>query len=232
MVHISSGRYTFRLDKREPLGMITPIWSRKHPAVPNRTSFFLELSESGIDLADHTRGIRPSLLLFLRKLRAITIQISTGRASKNETVELRRHDDSGGVVTLERLVDGRNASTEKYIMVKDTLEAYPDEEKRKGITESEIVLAFPVTAAGMPDVGKQNVHAFLPLRDYGFRVREVLYIFVATLPVADLQSVCHSRRFLDVFKPRRRVVGASMEHCASPRGSPCFLASDRAFRGT
>jgi hypothetical protein len=81
------------------------------------------------------------------------------------------HHDSNDadIVTLRRVVDGLSSS-EKYFKVKVIAKTYLQEDKRKGISESAVVLAFPLTENEGPNIGIQAVHAFLPLRSYGFSV--------------------------------------------------------------
>ena len=69
-MHIASRDFQFKFDKREKLGMITPIWCTDYPITKGQTTFRLELSpgESGAALAEHASKLEPSLLLFLRQL--------------------------------------------------------------------------------------------------------------------------------------------------------------------
>jgi len=53
-------------------------------------------------------------------------------------------------------------------MVRQIVKTYTQEEKRKGISESAVVLAFPLTENEEPKTDSQAVHSFLPLRSYGF----------------------------------------------------------------
>lgn len=48
--------------------------------------------------------------------------------------------------------------------------AMGDDEKRKGLSRSDIVLAFPVSDDDTPIIANQDVYAFLALRSYGFSV--------------------------------------------------------------
>jgi len=76
-VYITSGPYSFHFDKTAPAGMTTPILSSRYPAVRGWTTFHLHLapSENGSDLSTQLCDMRPTLLLFLRQLRILSIVI-------------------------------------------------------------------------------------------------------------------------------------------------------------
>lgn len=146
--------------------MITPILGSRYPAVRGWTAFHLHLapSENGGDLSTQLRNVRPTLLLFLRQLRVLRITIP------NVTLEVRRTDDGDrDMVSLERIRDGAR-DVENYILVRHIAQTPVGEPGREGVKESEIVLAFPVTENQEPVTKQQEVHAFLPLRCYGFKV--------------------------------------------------------------
>lgn len=164
-VYISSGPYSFHFDKTAPLGMITPILGSRYPAVRGWTTFHLHLapSENGNDLSTQLRDVRPTLLLFLRQLRILCITIP------GVTLEVRRTDDGDrDMVSLERIVNGTR-DVERYILVRHIAQTPFGEPGREDVKESEIVLAFPVTKNQEPVTMQQDVHAFLPLRCYGFK---------------------------------------------------------------
>jgi hypothetical protein len=146
--------------------MITPILGSRYPAVRGWTTFHLHLapSENGNDLSTQLRDVRPTLLLFLRQLRAFCITIP------GVTLEVRRTDDGDrDMVSLERIVNGTR-DLERYILVRHIAQTPFGEPGREDVKESEIVLAFPVTENQDPVTKQQEVHAFLPLRCYGFKV--------------------------------------------------------------
>jgi hypothetical protein len=171
-VSISSGTYTFKLDRNQKLGMITPIWTPSLPVTPRWTTFDLLLKSPDLEaLSAYLKEIKPSLLLFLRRLRCLTIKGPLGFFGEQVSIEIHRsvdHDDAD-FVTLRKVEDG-HSSTVKYFRVKEIAKTYPQEDKRKGISESVVVLAFPLTENEEPKISAQDVHAFLPLRCYGFNV--------------------------------------------------------------
>lgn len=76
-----------------------------------------------------------------------------------------------GSHTVINIKDSLDLPPQKYFMVEHLTKTYNNEEKRKGIVESKIELAFPLLNNGTPKIERQDVHAYLPLRDYGFSVR-------------------------------------------------------------
>ncbi|KII91731.1 hypothetical protein PLICRDRAFT_173538 [Plicaturopsis crispa FD-325 SS-3] len=168
VVHISSGPFTFKLDKREALGIITPIWSDLLPVEQGWTTFRLQLSnsENVANLATHLKSLKPSILLFLRRLRSLNIDIAFEGTRRN--VKIARRDKGEHITNLERVVDGALDLSQDYHAVTHTASTYIGEAKRDGITQSDIVLAFPVGRDGRPDIRTEEVHAFLPLKNFGF----------------------------------------------------------------
>ncbi|KAJ3552545.1 hypothetical protein NM688_g4098 [Phlebia brevispora] len=163
VVHISSQEYTFKFDKNQDLGMVIPIWTEDHPVQQGWTSFLLSLSEATTvsALAQHLNDIQPSLLLFLRKLRRIEVVV-------DGAVSTFRRSSISGEKAITRLtrIQGTKSQVQDYLLVKGKTGTYAKEPKREGVTESEIVLAFPVSGERFPVVQDQAVHAFLPIRTY------------------------------------------------------------------
>lgn len=177
--------------------MVRPVWvdHREFPAEVictsgNMTTIALKLGDHDIlksrlklKLLKDISELVPELLLFLRRLRIITIECTpsiTRRLSreslptadtavckiKEDSLELRSGvwEPIGGPVT--------------FYAVHNYLLAMPEEEHRPGQRQSRIVLAFPFTqrtvgsnVQRMPVVDKRcNVSAFLPLRETNFRL--------------------------------------------------------------
>jgi hypothetical protein len=189
VVYICSREYTFKLDKNEELGMITPSWTDEYPVRPGWTSFYLQLSplESPKVITSYIEDIKPSLLLFLQKLRHMNIEVQMNDSTLNRSIQLSRNDISSDIVVLG---DSRS-SPETYLMVKHMVKTYGEEKKREGIEESEVVLAFPVAANGAPKIAPQAVHAFLPMKSFGFHVRISNLRYIS---FSDTQHSSSSRR--------------------------------------
>ncbi|KAF7978389.1 hypothetical protein HWV62_779 [Athelia sp. TMB] len=170
VVHIASGKYMFRLDRREELGMITPIWNEKSPGtiLKGWTSFHLELarSENPKEMAARLVELSSSLLLFLRRLRSLSVTIKLGDRRLDRVIVIKcTHKNQ--LAHVEK-IDNGVVSSQRFFMMKTLTPTYPDSKQRLGITKSEIILAFPINDSGEPHISPQPVHAFLPLRHYGF----------------------------------------------------------------
>ncbi|VDB87553.1 unnamed protein product [Peniophora sp. CBMAI 1063] len=178
VIHIASRTFKFKFDRREPLGMIVPIWDDDAPATDGETTFALDLNGDAGPLAAELSSIEPSLLLFTRRLRSIRIDIRTTSpsASFSATYTCSKeevHSDAFAKVLVSREVvkDGSAHSlTTTYLVMKHSISMQDvHEPKRSGVRSSEIVLAFPIQKDGSPEVSPQNVFAYLPLGSFGFK---------------------------------------------------------------
>jgi hypothetical protein len=149
------------------LGMIAPIWERfpvKRKACV--TSLYLQLSESynRKGLIDELRALDARLLIFLRRVRCLTVCISEpwSRTWKTGFEKVEIGDD------MVRLVE--NGKECEYIIARHKVQNMPFEEKRLGAKASEIILGFPIEGDWRPRRESQCAYAFLPIRDYGFEV--------------------------------------------------------------
>jgi hypothetical protein len=170
VVWVSSGHYSFKFDKDELLGMVSPIWEPFPEQVePGYTSFYLKLLDDydKQGLIDELRSLEPRLLIFLRKLRRIHVEI-VGHGAHNLSRTLSREDGDGPGHRIVTLMQDR--SILRYVVSKKVVTSLPFESKRLGVSESEIVLAFPINEKDEPYLTPQDVYAFLPIRDYGFQV--------------------------------------------------------------
>jgi hypothetical protein len=158
--------------------MITPVWGSAYPPTLGWTTFHLRLapSENGTDLSAQLSGLRPTLLLFLRQLRSLSVTVPG--AARHRSLGLCREDGPGDdLVTLMRIDDGK-VDKERYVLVRHVTKMQDQEPVREGVEQSEIMLAFPVSKTGEPVIEMQEVHAFLPLRCYGFNVSLVSLVCV------------------------------------------------------
>ncbi|KAL8364769.1 hypothetical protein RB595_003849 [Gaeumannomyces hyphopodioides] len=177
-VFIHSGHYSFQFDSRRELGCIKPEWAVFPGKVrPGWTSIHLKL-KPGLDreqLVEEMGKFDATLLLFLKKIRAIQVQIQPphkwlpGRSS-NRTMQ--RLDDASGLGGLA-ILSLTPSTFPGYAINHYTVRGMPPALERPSRAESEIVLAFPKApqqqkeAAGFP--GEHRVYTFLPIRSYGFK---------------------------------------------------------------
>lgn len=215
VVWISSREFSFKFDKNIDFGIIAPIWERfPRPVLEKHTSYLLHLDKNCDEdqMIENLRNFDHTCLLFLRRLRQITLNIAMD--GQLQTIEIRRRDgiDENGSVTIIEMGERKF----KYMTIKQTVDNLPREVKRIGVGSSELILAFPLhdtakddteTAAekdqkrsSEADSGditenrpqrkaeetpgrdseetspketifkQQNVHAVLPVGQYGFKV--------------------------------------------------------------
>jgi hypothetical protein len=171
VVWIQSGYYSFKFDKYAKLGMIAPIWTPfPHQRKPGYTSMYLQLAEDcdTSELVNDVKSLDPRLLIFLRKLREISITVEETPASTwKTTLKCQNVETTEGEELISLLQDEDSRS---YKIIRHPVSGLPSEPKRPGCHDSEILLAFPLDKFEGPLIASQNVYAFLPIRDYGFKV--------------------------------------------------------------
>lgn len=156
-------QFEFNYDESKPLTMIIPEWIEEIPDFvdPSQTNIALYIKpELKNKIKSYIEEIHPSLLLFLNKLKIIEIEddksvIKIEKSEKDKVIEIT--------------CCGKKSY---WKVVRKILQVSPDinEERRKGISETEIVLAFPLNEDGFADAAnEQYVFAFLPVRKYGFK---------------------------------------------------------------
>lgn len=170
VVWVSSREYEFKFDKAETLGMIAPILDAFPAAKRSKwTSFYLQLSKNynANELVKELESLDARLLIFLRRLRTIVVTICGANDKKSTKVLTRANSEING---KEAILLGQDDQRTSYIVMRHRARSLPPDEKRAGVSESELLLAFPVDEANQPRLGPQDVFAFLPIRNYRFKV--------------------------------------------------------------
>jgi hypothetical protein len=198
VVWISSREYTFKFDKSEsPLGMVTPIWSSfPEPTLPGCTSTYLQLSESYDEetVVNELLTFDINLLIFLRRIEEINLRVvrEGQQVWERRIWKTEEHRADGLAVDVH---DGGSAF--RYLIRAHVIKELPAEQKRPNWPQTSILLAFPTAQLSeKPLLTPQNVYAFLPIRNYGFKV----------ITQRDLQPPLFTRAFnnsLLVPPPRR-----------------------------
>lgn len=189
IVWISSRGYTFKFDKSMVLGMIAPTWTEfPEHTLPGYTSFLLQLSGNcdQQELIQELMVFDPNLLLFLRKVREINIQVSQENGqlwttSIRKTL-LYENDETIAVLNFDqRNMHGNmdpttivsvSQYTLRYVIRQHRVESLPIEPKRPNWSHSTLLLAFPdIVLLSESEAKAHKVYAFLPIRNYGFKVR-------------------------------------------------------------
>ncbi|GAW26981.1 hypothetical protein SAMD00023353_6000530 [Rosellinia necatrix] len=241
VVWVLSGSYSFQFDTTRKLGMVTPQWANfPMNALPGfTTSILLQLRRDckPEELIKEIRSMSPKHLLFLRRLRQINITIRGQDVGTWETT-IRRDDSPylpGSTLTTTTL-----SQTDKrweYWMYKHKVKIAHSEPKREHCTESIITLAFPVCVmeknrhVGLPDAAEpvvedQDVHAILPVRNYGLKfVVNADFLLVANrediVSSSDWnQALQHS--VVDAFKGAIRQLNSGTLRYTWPRYVPAI----------
>ena len=182
-VHVQSEPYSFAFvhqlgdPKDNGLGMVTPLNEEPHPVLDwVRTRIILHLLENcdREKLQKNFQSLQETLLLFLRKLKQLSIQIDLPPSPPSKVIYTRRPNESGqpkNQVTIGK-VDGTSSSIQKFWIKKRNVDDMPAHSARENVHEAEVVLAFPIDKNEIPVIADQHVFAFLPLQRVGFKVRE------------------------------------------------------------
>jgi hypothetical protein len=189
VVWIQSGHYSFKFDRHTTCGMIAPIWAPfPYESKAGYTSMCLQLADhcDTMELLIDLAYLDSRLLIFLRRLREINI-------TADETVgKLRREDrttsDGEELITLQE----HHSGSRTYKIIHHLATDLPFDPKRPDCNQSEIILAFPFGDSNERQMESQNVYAFLPIRDYGFKVSTWMLTYEVS---TNLSSFCFKQIF-------------------------------------
>jgi hypothetical protein len=174
VVWISSREFTFKFDKTKFLGMVTPIWADfPEPTTPGWTSIYLELSKEYEEdtLIHELIHFDNNLLIFLRRIEMINIRI-TYRDEQFLEKQIKKSETQQGTDRVVVLHAG--ASTFQYLIRTHVIKDLPNERKRPNWPQTKILLAFPTSEfPEQPRLNPQNVFAFLLIRNYGLKVKDL-----------------------------------------------------------
>lgn len=151
--HIFSNGFQFRFQiptESEGFGYILPHWVEAVPPVVKEgfTGILLPLQPGKRELIAHQLSkIAPETILFLRKLKQLAV---------GDSRSISRDDGNGSLVTLRS-----NGGESFYFVHSEPFEKPQDftEEKRMGISQREVTVAFPLKTAA---ACKGRIFAFLP----------------------------------------------------------------------
>ncbi|KAL4234329.1 hypothetical protein ACF0H5_005980 [Mactra antiquata] len=174
---VHSNGYHIKFDVNSgPMGYILPHWIEEEQW-PSETDWMTCINLTfkptmmcqTRTLAARFNDIHPSLLLFLHRLRQITVENKI-----DNTIEvMRRHDVSDNIIEIHH-----TSGCDRWLVVKHILDATTISLHAKSgidVESTEIALGFPIIPKEQRDgqsqflPPKQPVFAFLPLRSYGFR---------------------------------------------------------------
>ena len=182
-VHIQSEPFSFFFEYSpgDGFGMITPFYE-EHKELPAniRTRITLTLgaaAEYAKLVKDFTdpKHLPDSLLMFLTKLKKLTITIHNDVECVNETSYSYHYDatERRGKLIKVSLFDPPKVT--HYHITKRMTGSLPKDALRPERNQAEAVLAFPVDSESIPVIEQQHVFAFLPVRQVGYSVSETFH---------------------------------------------------------
>jgi len=152
-------------EKWEHATMILPEWINEVPDFidSKQTNIVLYLKpEIRNEISKYIEKIHPSLLLFLKKLKVIEVE----EKDRNKIKKIKLHEKDGIVEIVYEECKTYWKVIKKLFKVPQDI----DEERRRDVTETEIILAFPLKEDYSANTSEeQYVFAFLPIRKYGFK---------------------------------------------------------------
>ena len=177
-VHIQSGPFCFSFKHRRNesgLGMITPS-NQEHDVLPDevrtRITLFLIHPDDFDARAKELTEIPDTLLLFLRKLKKITVDLRPPKESAFSSASYEFCRNASETSTrISKMANGEE-TVKNFLIRKATVSDLPEHPSRQGLNDAEVVLAFPVDASLKPIKEPQYVYSFLPMRREGFDVRQ------------------------------------------------------------
>jgi hypothetical protein len=181
-VDIQSNAFSFSLEYNggdttdDKLGIITPIVGN-HPIPPSQRPLTrMKLTLDGRTpypaLVSDFAAIPKTLLLFLSKLKKISITVDNPDLATIQTTTFSISDEEGQIKCIT-VQDGESNRLEilRYIVLRAPLTGLPNDSARPGIHQCEGVLAFPIDASDLPSSHlEHDIYAFLPVRTVGFKV--------------------------------------------------------------
>ena len=168
-VSVYSNGFNFCLDKRCRLGIINPTLLNdvQSKVKPGWTRFVLELSVSDAEyqvVKSSLLNISPEMLLFTRRLKELEIIVASESRLRSRTDTFNRVvyavTKQSDIYTIEQ---SDNTCKLNYFCHVINVSDMPYHASRPGITESNVVVAFPFTSDMTPIVDNQKIFAFMPL---------------------------------------------------------------------
>jgi hypothetical protein len=183
VVWISSREFTFKFDKNKFLGMVAPVWEDfPEPTLLGFTSIYLQLSKEYEEktLIRELLTFDTNLLIFLRRIEEINIGVDR-QEQEIWQKKIRKIESPQGADRLAVLRAGE--STYQYLIRTHIIKDLPHERRRPDWPHTKILLAFPTAGSPeqQPQLVPQNVYAFLPIRNYGLKVKRPRLIDYADL---------------------------------------------------
>jgi hypothetical protein len=196
-VHILSNDFSFYFEHQPGdtgMGMISPIWDEPKGSSSSETTRITLHLHNNVDGAVGTirdaiikqlHGFQVATLLFFRVLKRVHVRIFDEAGKRTSwTVHLKRTCDESNQVEIKSIhTENINLPKEiifnRFYVHSHIANNVPETEyatfRKQGgelqtLTESEVVLAFPLSQDSSPSIGNQDCFAFFPIRKAGFKV--------------------------------------------------------------
>lgn len=189
-VCLQSGDFSFYFGQ-PTADVFVPIWDQPSDRPPdNKTRITLHLHRGGaaspareawIDLMKQVQELQPNHLLFLQQLRQMKITVRNeddGTVVANNFQLCRRADNVAAVSGSFGSADETPTRECRYFLtrtpIQDALGDPNEDHPCSGNIKDgspEVVLAFPVDADSVPVIEPQELYSFMPLGEFGFKVR-------------------------------------------------------------
>lgn len=193
--HIYSNCFRFkfkRKNKTDKLGFVVPFWIDNKPEYidNNETTIilpFINGFKSEIKKFDDAKD--PMLLVFLNKLTKLDIWDQV----INEKHCFEKEENNGYLIINHKISHGKEINNRRFVWKKmDYSINIVDiqEEKRKNIKETHIILAYPLNDDGTSKIEKQKIFAFLPIKSSEFKfVIQADFILISNREDIDLSKM-------------------------------------------
>jgi hypothetical protein len=138
-----------------------------------------------IDIEREMGEVKPELLMFLRKLTRLELSTPGHHGSRIfQRLAQKSNPDFDGVETVvlstttASVHSGPGPATmmKSYVVYRQEVRDLPEDSRREGISRSEVMLAFPVASCYTSIAESQDTFAFLPIDNFGFKVRPFLFV--------------------------------------------------------
>jgi hypothetical protein len=194
-VYIQSRNFSFyfRHEKGDSgLGMLKPIWKEPEEDGPlpftRMTLYIHEKLEPGklqhlkLIIDKQFEDLQETCLLFLKNIKTITVSRYNNDGSLKYSKSFKAADAGTNRVSLETVsvTEGQHIRERRYYHItkhtatniarSSNRDPPKTEEARQVSTTAEVVLAFPLTEKSEPLLEKQELFAFLPVRESEYKV--------------------------------------------------------------
>jgi len=177
-VFITSGHYSFMFSNTTSLDRLAPTWAEfpESPTAGHTTILLYLFPDWDAKVAAELQNLDATVLLFLRQLQEINVCISpsSGPPISRRLARQTCSPDDNGLVSLTLYPNDIS-----HVVYHHAFES-PVGAKWRGQSNKVISLAFPSNieyyhSTEAPAHAHQQVYAYLPIRDYGFKVITSLF---------------------------------------------------------